>query len=238
MAKKKYKLSEKQKQNRINRFISKYGYDPRGSYRPYNKTGVRGRPTKKYPYPKADVKVVNERFRKIEKVYKLTEDSNEYRLAKKYATEYTNNYKGKIYDQNRLFDSGELRLISEEEYNKLSAKGKKYFNEVLQNILNASTSTKKGIESKYDKAYNTFMRNYGNDRYPNLKKEEYIEFFKTYRNMVNADKKSQFDYNTLVQTLEFVDIGEALRLDQLEQAMKYIATNRFHKIPKNIRLRI
>ena len=81
------------------------------------------------------------------------------------------------------------------------------------------------------------MRNYGKKRYPNLSKEEYIDFFKTYRNMVNGDKKNQFDYNTLVQTLDFVDIGEALRLDQLEQAMKYVATNRFHKIPKRIRLR-
>lgn len=237
MAKRKTKMTEKQRQARITRFINKYGYDPRGSYRPYTKTGIKGRPAKKYPYPKADVKVANERFRKIEKVYNLAEDSNEYRLARKYATEYSGTYKGKIYDQERLFETGELRLVSEEDYNKLSPKAKKYFNEILQNILNASTSTKRGIEEKYDKAYNTFMRNYGKKRYPNLSKEEYIDFFKTYRNMVNGDKKNQFDYNTLVQTLDFVDIGEALRLDQLEQAMKYVATNRFHKIPKRIRLR-
>ena len=236
MAKKKLKLSEKQKQNRINRIVAKYGYYPRTSYRPYKKTGLRGRPTKQYPYPKADVKVVNERFRKIEKVYKLTEDSNEYKLARKYAVEYSKNYKGKIYDQNRLYEENQLRMISEEQYNKWSAKEKKYFNEVLQNILNASTTTRRGIESKYEKSYSTFMGNYG-DKYPNLSKEEYIDFFRTYRNMVNADKKNQFDYNTLVQTLEYVDIGEALRQDQLEQAMKYIATDRMHKIPKRFRLR-
>ena len=236
MAKKKFKLSEKQKQNRINRFVAKYGYDPRTSYRPYKKTGSRGRPNKQYPYPKADVKVVNERFRKIEKVYKLTEDSNEYKLARKYAVEYSKTYKGKIYDQNRLYEENQLRMISEEQYNKLSAKEKKYFNEVLQNILNASTTTRRGIESKYEKSYSTFMGNYG-DKYPNLSKEEYIDFFRTYRNMVNADKKNQFDYNTLVQTLEYVDIGEALRQDQLEQAMKYIATDRMHRIPKRFRLR-
>lgn len=235
MAKKKFKLSEKQRQNRISRFITKYGYDPRTSYRPYRKTGTRGRPTKQYPYPKADVKVANERFRKIEKVYKLTEDSNEYRLARSYATEYSNSMKGKIYDQERLYNDNALRLISEEDYNNLTLKEKKYFNEVLQNILNASTSTKKGIEEKYDKAWNTFKGNYGK-KYPSLDKEGYIRFFKIYRNMVNADKKNQFDYNTLVQTLQYVDIGEALRDDQLEQAMKYVATDRIHKIPRRYRL--
>ena len=235
MAKKKFKLSAKQKINRINRFISKYGYDPRTSYRPYRKTGTRGRPIKKYPYPKSDVKVVNERFRKIEKVWGLTDDSNEYKLALKYATEYSKT-KGKIYDQQKLKSTDALRLLSESDYNRLSTQDKKYFNEVLQNILNASTTTKQGIEGKYEKAYQTFMGNYG-DKYPDLSKEEYKQFFKIYRDMVNADKKGQFDYNTLVQSLEFVDIGEALKNDQLEQAMKYIATNRFHKIPKRYRVR-
>lgn len=233
MAKKKFKLSEKQKQNRINRFINKYGYDPRSSYRP-NRTGVRGRPQKTYPYNKSLVKAVNERFRKIEKVYKLTDDSNEYKLAKKYATEYSRT-KGKIYNQ-QLIKDGKVRLLNETEYNKLSVKEKKYFNEVLQNILNASTSIKQGIEDKYDKSYRTFMSHYGQS-YPDLSKTEYQQLFRTYRELVNGDKKNQFDYNTLVQTLEFVDIGEALRQDQLETAMKYVSTNRFNKIPKRFRLR-
>ena len=233
--KSKFKLSDKQRQNRIDRFISKYGYDPRTSYRPYRKTGVRGRPTKKYPYPKADVKVINERFRKIEKVWGLTDDSNEYKLALKYATSYSKS-KGKIYDQQKLNTTDALRLLNESDYNKLSEKDKKYFNEVVKNILTSSTSTKQGIEAKYEKAYQTFMGNYG-DKYPDLTKEEYKQFFKTFRDMVNADKKGQFDYNTLVQSLEFIDIGEALRSDQLEQAMKYVATNRFHKIPKKYRIR-
>ena len=85
--KSKFKLSEKQRQNRINRFISKYGYDPRSSYRP-KKTGVRGRPVKTIPFQKSLVKSANERFRKLESVYKLAEFSNEYLLAKHYATEY------------------------------------------------------------------------------------------------------------------------------------------------------
>ena len=236
MSKRKTKMTKKQRQNRLTRFINKYGYDPRSSYRPYRRTGVRGRPTKQYPYPKADVKVVNERFRKIEKVYNLTEDSNEYKLARKYATEYSKTYKGKIYDQTRLFDNNELRLINEEAYNKLSAKQKKYFNEVVQNILNASTTTKKGVEDKFKEAHKTFMKNYGK-QHPGLELEDYKELFRTYRDMVNADKKNQFDYNTLSQTLEFIDIGSALRDDQLRQAMKYISTNRFNKIPKKYKLR-
>ena len=61
MSKKRFKLSEKQRQNRINRFISKYGYDPRSSYRP-KKTGVRGRPVKTMPFSKSLVKSANERL--------------------------------------------------------------------------------------------------------------------------------------------------------------------------------
>lgn len=235
MAKKrKFKLSEKQKQNRINRFISKYGYDPRSSYRP-KKTGVRGRPVKIEAFRKSLVKSANERFRKLESVYNLTEYSNEYNLAKKYATERSRT-KGKIYNQKLLKEKGIVRLVGEKEYNKLSAKDKKYYNEVLQSILNASTSLPGGIEEKRQKSYNTFMQNYG-DKYPDLSRAEYERLFRTYRDLVNADKKAQFDYNTLVQTLEFVDIGEALRQDQLEKAMTYIAKSQMHKLPKKYRLR-
>lgn len=227
-----WKPTEKQRQNRIERFISKYGYDPRSSYRP-NRTGVRGRPEKEYQYDRNLVKSANERLRKIEKVYGLAEDSNEYKLVRKYAIEYPRS-KGKIYKVSDNMDS--VRFISEKEYNKLSKKEKKYFNETLANFLKSTTSTKSGIESKYSKSYNTFMEHYG-DKYPDLSMEQYKDFFRTYRDLANRDKQNQFDYNTLVQTLEFIDIGEALNQNQLEKAMRYIATNRFHKIPKKFRLR-
>ena len=230
----KFKLSEKQRQNRINRFISKYGYDPRSSYRP-KKTGIRGRPVKTMPFHKSLVKSANERFRKLESVYNLTDMSNEYNLAKKYASEQSKT-KGKIYNQKLLKEKGIVRLVGEKEYNKLSPKDKKYYNEVLQNILNSATSLPGGIEEKRQKSYNTFMQNYG-DKYPDLSRSQYEQLFRTYRDLVNADKKAQFDYNTLVQTLEFVDIGEALRQDQLEKAMTYIAKSQMHKIPKRYRLR-
>ena len=232
---KSWKPTEKQRQQRLARFVSKYGYDPRSSYRP-NKTGVRGRPSKTYGYDKALVKAANERLRKIEKVYNLTQDSNEYKLAKKYATEYSKT-KGKIYDTKRLqrTKGEELRFISEEEYKKLSPQDQKYFNEVLSNFMEASTSTKAGVESKYQKSYETFMSHYG-DKYPDLSKEDYKEFFRTYRDLVNADTKNQFDYTTLVQTLEFVDISQALNQGQLEKAMRYVSTNRFDKIPRRYRL--
>lgn len=236
MAKRKsWKPSAKQKQQRLTRFISKYGYDPRSSYRPVRQ-GKRGRPQKTYGYNKALVKAANERLRKIETVYKLTEDSNEYKLAKKYATEYSKT-KGKIYDVKRLNKTKgkELRFISESEFKKLSPQEQKYFNEVLSNFMQASTSTKSGIESKYQKSYETFMLHYG-DKYPNLSIEDYKEFFKTYRDLVNADTSNQFDYTTLVQTLEFVDIEQALTQGQLEKAMRYVATNRFDKIPRRYRL--
>lgn len=233
MTKKKFKLSEKQRQNRINRFVDKYGYDPRSSYRP-NRTGVRGRPEKKRPFPKSLVKAINERFRKLESVYKVADYSNEYQLAKKYASEYSKT-KGKIYNQDLLAE-GKVRLIGEKEYNKLSPKDKKYYNEVLQNMFNATTTLPGGIESKREQSYRTFMSNYGS-KYPDLTRSDYEDLFSTYRRMVNADKKGQFDYNTFVQTLEFIDIGEALSDNQLEKAMRYISKNQMHKVPKRYRLR-
>lgn len=229
---KSWRPTEKQRQQRLERFVSKYGYDPRESYRP-NRTGQRGRPAKEYQYDKDLVKAANERLRKIEKVYNLTEDSNEYKLVRKYAVEYPKT-KGKIYKLGK--DMKSVRFISESEFNKLSEKDKKYFLQTLSNFMQSSTSTKYGIESKYQKSYDTFMQHYG-DKYPNLTKEQYKDFFRTYRDLANADKRNQFDYTTLVQTLEFVDIGEAMNQNQLETAMKYIATNRFHKIPKRFRLR-
>lgn len=234
MAKRKsWKPTEKQRQQRIARFVNKYGYDPRSSYRP-NKTGTRGRPSKTYGYDRALVKAANERLRKIESVYKLADDSNEYKLALKYATEYSKT-KGKIYNQDILRDSHKVRFISESDFMKLSPQEQKYFNEVLSNFMQASTSTKTGIESKYQKSYETFMSHYG-DKYPDLTMDQYKEFFRTYRDLANADKRNQFDYTTLVQTLEFVDIGQALNQGQLATAMRYVATNRFDKIPRRYRL--
>ena len=230
--KKSWRPSEKQRQSRLSRFISKYGYDPRSSYRPKNRT-TRGRPQTEYKYNKSVVKAANERLRKIEKVWNMTEDSNEYKLVRKYAIEYPKT-KGKIYKLGKNMDS--VRFLSETEYNKLSDKEKKYFNEVLNNFMNASTSTKQGIELKYQQSYSTFMYHYG-DKYPSLTQDQYKEFFRTYRDLANADKKNQFDYTTLVQTLEFVDISEALSQNQLETAMRYVATNRFHKIPRRFRTR-
>ena len=80
------------------------------------------------------------------------------------------------------------------------------------------------------------MKNYGQN-YPNLSMEGYKRFFRVYRDMVNADKKNQFDYNTLVQTLEYVDIGSSMNDKQLQLAMKYVATDKIHKIPRRYRLR-
>lgn len=200
-----------------------------------------GRPQES-KYERSLVKTANERLRKIEKVYGLTEDSNEYRIVSKYAIEYPKT-KGKIYrlldeDGNRTNDPRKavsIRFINKTEYEKLSVKEQRYFNEVLDKFLNASTTTKAGIESKYEKGYTTFMQNYG-DKYKDMSINQYKDFFKIYRDMVNKDKKSHFDYNTLVQTLEYIDISTAMTDNQITQVMKYISTDRWNKIPRKYRL--
>lgn len=249
---KKRKLSAKAKQRqserRLKSFIKKYGYDPRFSYRPKNRstTGIsrRGRPTSKQDYSKELVKSANERLRKLEKVYKFTDKdtgrvysmadwSNEYRMVKKYATEYPNSYKGKIY---RVSDDGKsIRFISKSEYDKLSAEEKRYFNEVLQNFLNAETSKGSGVSEQIDKAYKTFMQNYG-DKYASLSKMDYMELFTVYRDQVTADKANHFDYDSFARIITNLDVGALINDRQLEEAIRYVETNNWHKIPRKYNL--
>lgn len=181
------------------------------------------------------IKRANDRLRKIEAIdpntrEDLTQDSNEYRLARKYATEQYNS-KGKIYQRKKLWEEDKLRFISYSEFLKLSKEDQKYYKNVLQNFLKAGTTTKKGIKEKYEKAKDTFNATYGTE----LTVDQYKDFFRKFRDLVQADYANHKAYNLLVQSLEFLDIESLLTDDNLEQYLKYAYNNQWEKIPRKYR---
>lgn len=230
MAKRKFKLSAKQKANRLARFIKKYGYNPNESYRPTRKIG-RPKNTSIYSYNASSVKMANERLRKMEKVYKTAMDSYEYGQVMKYAVEYPTT-KGRIYNVTK----NGIRFLNKTQFNKLDKKGKEYYNRILSQFLEAKTTTKTGLDERFSKAYNTFMKNYGHLQ-PDLSIEDYKQLFRTYRDMVEVDKNSHFGYNELSQMLNEVDINAVMTDNQLEMAMKYVSGNRLMSLPQKYRFR-
>ena len=185
----------------------------------------RGRPKKESTFDTALVKTANERLRRLENEG-LTEDSNEYRLLRKYAIENPNG-KGKIY---RVDDSGKVRFLTKTQYDNLSPEEQKYYNDILKQFLHSETSTSTGIEKKYRKAYETFKENYG-DSFEDLSFDKYKEFFKQFRDIVQADYANHFAYEALVQTLEFIDIEQAMTDNQLRKVIQYAYNDNWDKIP-------
>lgn len=252
---KKRNYSLNKRYNRIQKFIQKYGYDPTKSYRPKKTVG---RP-KTTGFDKSIIKSANERLRKLEKVYKTKKDkdsdgvtyaelSNEYSLVKKYATEYPNSKKGMIYkfvDKNgrKTKDMSKavgVRFISKTEYDailkSISDKEKRdeferYFTQTLENFMNAKTSTAGGIKEKIDKSYETFMSHYG-QKYQNMSQNTYLNFFKTYRDMVKADRSGHFGYDDLSEALAWIDIDQAMSENQMDTVLQYINTNQWKNIPR------
>lgn len=226
----------------------------------------RGRPKQVASFDKGSVKRANERLRALEKGTKLNkfsdttlnaEDSNEYRLIKKLLTEEPN-ARGRIYKKVEWFDSeGRLktgiRFINQTELKKLAEeeareKGEdipftetdifKYYNASLNKVLDAQTSTTRGMKDKFTKAYGTFMENYGTDTssaFYGLTLEDYIDFFRIFRDRVSPDKNNHYDYDVLQQTLEWIDIGLALTDGQMGEIFSYIANDQWDKIERKYR---
>lgn len=177
------------------------------------------------------INLANNRLRNLEKL-NLTDDSNEYRLVKKYAIEQPNS-KGKIYNFDEE-NEDKVRFLNYSEYSKLSQEDRKYFRQVLRNFLASKTSTKSGINKKYEKAYETFMGNYG-DQFPTMELEDYKGFFKIYRDMVKTEKDSQRAYNALVQTLNFIDIESALSAGDMAEVLRFVYNDEWGNIPRRYR---
>ena len=178
-------------------------------------------------FPAKLVKAANERLRKLEKVHKgyktgksLAQSSEAYQSIEEYATSYPKS-KGKIYKRNK---DGNVRFLSQTEYDKLSAQDKKYYVERVESFLGSKTSTASGIKEAHKKSYDTFMKNYG-DKYPDLSFSQYEEFFESYNYNMVGDSDSHFGYDEWSAALKHISIDEAMNDNQMDQIMEYLRAN-------------
>ena len=178
-------------------------------------------------FPAKLVKAANERLRKLEKVHKgyktgksLAQSSEAYQSIEEYATSYPKS-KGKIYKRNK---DGNVRFLSQTEYDKLSAQDKKYYVERVEAFLGSKTSTASGIKEAHKKSYGTFMKNYG-DKYPDLSFSQYEEFFESYNYNMVGDSDSHFGYDEWSAALKHISIDEAMNDNQMDQIMEYLRAN-------------
>ena len=178
-------------------------------------------------FPAKLVKAANERLRKLEKVHKgyktgksLAQSSEAYQSIEEYATSYPKS-KGKIYKRNK---DGNVRFLSQIEFDKLSAQDKKYYVERVEAFLGSKTSTASGIKEAHKKSYDTFMKNYG-DKYPDLSFSQYEEFFESYNYNMVGDSDSHFGYDEWSAALKHISIDEAMNDNQMDQIMEYLRAN-------------
>ena len=178
-------------------------------------------------FPAKLVKAANERLRKLEKVHKgyktgksLAQSSEAYQSIEEYATSYPKS-KGKIYKRNK---DGNVRFLSQTEFDKLSAQDKKYYVERVEAFLGSKTSTASGIKEAHKKSYDTFMKNYG-DKYPDLSFSQYEEFFESYNYNMVGDSDSHFGYDEWSAALKHISIDEAMNDNQMDQIMEYLRAN-------------
>lgn len=119
-----------------------------------------GRPRQNIEYDRAKVKRLNERFRKLEKVYKKADSSVAYQTALHYATGTSQSKFWNVKFNEVHSDEVQLRMLNKTDFEKLSDADKQRFNEVLDNLLNAKTTTKIGMEEVESKSYRSFLKNH------------------------------------------------------------------------------
>ena len=160
-------------------------------------------------------KLANDRLYKLEKSG-MSEYSREYKFVEHYATGDPNG-KGKIYnvseDFSRIRFTSSTRGMTQQE--------RSYYINTLRNFIRAETSTVSGTKKAIKTAFETFKSKHGKN-IPNLTQEEYANYWKTYREMVQQDKYDHKGYNAAY--LELIESGNlyGISQDQLEEAIKYI----------------
>lgn len=203
-----------------------------------------GRPKRDLSFPKSAVKRANERLRKLESVhsgffYKPDKDtpgyyikgiqfdwssmSSAYRNIEKYANRPGTANKPQIYKINEK--TGAITFINKTQYDQLDEKGKKYFQDMLNQFLEDQTSTKIGVEQAYIDAFEKFKKN--NPQFEKMSFEDYMLAWKTYDDKVKADESDHFSYG-MIQTL--IEDGtfsaaaiESLSADQVNKTRKYMS---------------
>lgn len=192
----------KQRRSKLSSFYE-YTLNERGS-RIYSKTP--------HEFTKSEInqlaKAVNDRLYKLEKAG-LDEYSQEYQMIKKYAVDnYLNMY-------NLDLDTGKVRVT--QDLSRFPDNKTKYeYIKVMQNILNARTSTIAGTKEAMGKAYESFMQR------PDIVKQgvgisqdTYNDIWKAYRDKVKPNKKERLksdvvmDFISAITDLGYNDIPSA-----------------------------
>lgn len=195
-------------------------------------------------YPKSIVKSANERLRKLERGYtaKLPkekgggsmrikpETSAEYRKVQEYYDRQTTTGKVKAPIYKADSTGFGIRFISKSEFEQLDEEGQKYFLDILNQFMDSSTSTVTGIVAFYEKAYEGFMRGYG-QKYPDMKMEEYIRLFSAYADILE-DKETHKGYDYLSQIFQWLDIPKILDDNAIEETMYKVSRGQWHLIDK------
>lgn len=177
-----------------------------------NERGSRIYSKKPHEFTKAEInqlaKAVNDRLYKLEKAG-LDEYSQEYQMIKKYAVDnYLNMY-------NLDLDTGKVR-VTRDLRNFPDNKSKYEYIRVMQNIMNARTSTIAGTKEAMEKAYESFMQR------PDIVKQGvgisqnmYNDIWKAYRDKVKPNKKERLksdvvmDFISAITDLKYNDIPSA-----------------------------
>lgn len=184
------------------------------------------------------VKAANERLRQIEKKG-LTNESREYILVKRYASEFPEG-KGAIYNVNE--ETGAIRFsrnlsefMTREKPFKTQAQRREYMINTLRNFLNAESSTIKGIRDIQKRGFETFKyeKRIGSNKkkwiakeqFKDLTFEQYVRFWKTYRENVSDSKEDHYGYNSLKILIENSNIMQ-LSEENLLGAMQTIESTR------------
>lgn len=209
-------------------------------------------------YPKQEIKKLNERLRKMEKVY-FTEQGVSYAQAGKsafynYLVDVARNEPngaGKFLTANLDDGQFKVRYINKTEWNKLSKDEQKEFKKFLGKAERSTTMTKIDID-----VTNTTKKQHAYDRYPELfsglteeeKEEKYKSFVDGVRNFW-ASQKDHFEYDEdlwdLASTVVDFEVmlsdnvdrfGKTKAYDLFTKALNNVARGAIKKIPKEYRI--
>ena len=159
---------------------------------------------------------INRRLRALEKSG-LSQESNEYRLIKQYATGDPSG-KGSIYN---ITPEGNVRITSTAKRGgsgpggKMTSQEKAYLVTVMRNIMNAKTSTVGGTKAALNKAYESAKA---------VKEEmtfdQYVEVWRAWRDNVSKDKRDHASSQIVMKLIKQYDFYNLDR-DQLDTAFSY-----------------
>ena len=180
------------------------------------------------------VKAANERLRQIEKKG-LTRESREYILVKKYAEEYPEG-KGAIYNVNKKtgairFSRDLTKFMTRDAPFKTQAERREYMINTLRNFLTAESSTIKGIRDIQKRGFESFKytkvkgKKVAKEKYKDLTFEQYINFWKIYRENTADSKEDHYGYDSVKFLIENSNIMQMSEED-LTAAMETIESTR------------